>query len=144
MTATTTNNIDTLNLSTGGTLAGPGRAAHGYDTVSCFTGTPTMGSDKFVIAHEGATYRFVDQTNLDTFTANPGKYVPAFGGFCAFGVSVGKKFDGDPVFSKVVNGKLYFNLNGDIQQAWLADIDGAIDKANANWRDIASKAVGSL
>jgi YHS domain-containing protein len=144
MNTSTTIAADTINLSTGSTLVGPGRAAHGYDTVSFFSGKPVMGSDKFIIAHEGATYRFADQANLDLFSANPEAYLPAFGGFCAFGVSVGKKFDGDPAFSKIVSGKLYFNLNGDIQQTWLGDVGGNIEKAIAQWRDIAPRAAATL
>jgi hypothetical protein len=70
--------------------------------------------------------------------------VPAYGGFCAYGVAVGKKFDGDPRFWKVVDGRLYLNLNGDIQAKWTEDIPGNIVEANANWAEIRSVAVGDL
>ena len=135
---------DELNVSTGATLVGPGRAAHGYDVVSFFSGQPVMGTDKFAVAHEGGTYRFATEANLSAFNANPDRYLPAYGGYCAFGTSVGKKFDGDPAFWKVVNDKLYFNLNGDIQATWFKDIPGNIVKADANWRRIKSAPVSSL
>jgi predicted pyridoxine 5'-phosphate oxidase superfamily flavin-nucleotide-binding protein len=77
------------------------------------------------------TYRFVSQANLDAFKANPAKYEPAYGGFCAYGAALGKKFDGDPRYWKIVDGRLYLNLNGDIQTEWSKDISGT--KADTNW-----------
>lgn len=136
--------IEEQNTSRGATLAGPGLAAHGYDVVSFFSGQPVVGTDAFAIAHNGATYRFASQANLDTFKAEPSKYEPAFGGYCAYGVALGKKFDGDPRFWKVVDGKLYLNLNGDIQTKWSEDVAGNIKKADTNWGKIKSVAVDKL
>ncbi|MBX9900253.1 MAG: YHS domain protein [Burkholderiaceae bacterium] len=144
MTTSTNAGFDTLNISKGGTLAGPGRAAHGYDVVSLFTNTKLVGSDAFAIAHEGATYRFASEENLRAFEASPGKYMPQFGGFCAFGVTISKKLDGDPLFSKVVDGKLYFNLNADILAAFEGDVAGNIAKAEGIWTTIQSTAVSAL
>ena len=59
-------------------------------------------------------------------------------------MAVGKKFDGDPRFWKVVDGRLYLNLNGDIQATWLEDIPGHIVEADENWTEIRSVAVGEL
>ena len=126
-----------VNVAPGKTLLGPGVAVHGYDTVAYFTqGKPTLGSAKFSKVHNNATYRFANAENLKTFEANPDKYVPAYGGFCAFGVSVGAKFDGDPRLWKIVDGKLYLNLNEEIQKTWLEDIPGNITKANEAWKRI--------
>lgn len=136
--------VDEQNVSRGATLAGPGLAAHGYDVLSFHNGQPALGSDKFAIAHDGATYRFVSQANLDAFKANPARYEPAFGGYCAFGAALGKKFDGDPRYYKVVDGKLYLNLNSDIQAKWNEDVEGNLKKANANWVKIKSTAVDKL
>jgi len=136
---------DELNVAKGATLAGPGLAARGYDVVSYFTdGKPALGSDKYAIAVDGATYRFASQDHLDKFKADPGKYQPGFGGFCAYGAALGKKFDGDPNLWKIVDGKLYFNLNQDIVAEWNKDIPGNIEKANENWKKIESSAVGDL
>jgi YHS domain-containing protein len=117
-----------------------GLAVHGFDVVAYFNGgKPAQGKAKFAVVHKDATYRFVSQANLDAFKANPDKYEPAYGGYCAYGVSVGAKFDGDPRYWKIVGGKLYLNLDADIQKAWLEDVPGAIKKAEANWPDLASK-----
>jgi YHS domain-containing protein len=137
--------VDEVNLSTGATVPGPGVAVHGHDVVAYFTdATPTLGSAEFSAVYQDATYRFASEENLDAFEADPAKYVPAYGGFCAYGVAVGKKFDGDPRFWKVVDGRLFLNLNGDIQAKWTEDIPGNIVEANVNWAEIRSVAVGDL
>lgn len=135
---------DEQNTSRGATLAGPGLAAHGYDVVSFFGGQPVVGTDKFALAHNGATYRFASQSNLDAFKADPSKYEPAFGGYCAYGAALSKKFDGDPRFWKIVDGRLYLNLNGDIQAKWSEDVSGNIKKAEINWAKIKSVPVDKL
>jgi YHS domain-containing protein len=69
-------------------------AVQGYDVVSYQTGKrPIRGNGNFVTTHEGATYQFSSKANLEIFEDNPNKYIPAYGGYCAFGVSVGKKFE---------------------------------------------------
>jgi hypothetical protein len=72
-------------------------------------------------------------SSLQAFKAHPERYVPQYGGFCAFGVSVGAKFDGDPQLWKIVDGKLYLNLNPDIQEQWEKDIPSHIGKADKHW-----------
>jgi hypothetical protein len=137
--------VDEINVSKGATLAGPGLAAHGYDVVAFFAdGKSSFGSDANAVAHSGGTYRFASKANLDAFKANPAKYQPAYGGFCAYGAALGKKFDGDPRFWKIVDGKLYFNLNGEIQAEWSKDVAGYIAKADVNWGRIHGVAVDKL
>ena len=118
---------------------------HGHDVVAYFTGgAPRLGTAAFAHVFDGATYRFASQANLDAFKADPAKYAPAYGGFCAYGVEVGKKFDGDPRFWEVVDGRLYLNLNRDSQAKWLEDVPGNLTDANANWAAIRSVAVADL
>ena len=145
LTRTVAASTDELNVSTGGTLSGPGLAAHGYDVAAYFTnGSPALGSDKFAVAHKGGTYRFANQANLDAFKASPDKYLPAYGGFCAYGTALGKKLDGDPRVWKIVDGKLYLNLNADIAAVWGKDIPSNIAKADGNWRRVRGIAVAKL
>jgi len=115
-------------------------AVSGYDVVSYQTEKrPIRGNGHYVAVHEGATYIFANQENLDTFKADPDRYVPAYGGYCAFGVSVGKKFVGDPEVWRVVNNRLYLNLDANIQDDWLKDVPGRIETADANWKKIRDK-----
>lgn len=120
-------------------------AVHGYDLVSYHqNGKPLEGLGTHASVVDGATYLFINQENKETFEKNPHKYLPAFGGYCAYGVAVGKKFDGDPNTWEIVDGKLYLNLNKDIQKLWYKDISGHIQKAEKNWVQIKNKAASEL
>ena len=136
---------ESTSASNGLTLAGGPLAIHGYDAVAYFTtGEPRRGLAKYSAKHAGVAYRFASKENLKTFKRDPEKYAPQFGGFCAYGVSVGKKFDGDPEVFKVVDGKLYFNLNPDIKATWEKDVPGNIAKAGRQWREIHDKPASAL
>ncbi len=117
----------------------------GYDPVAYFTeGKPMKGSGYHVADYQGVTYAFASKDHKQLFEDNPEKYVPAYGGYCAYGVAVGKKFVSDPEAWKVVNGTLYLNLDKDIQSKWLKDIPGYIKKSEANWKGIKDKAPSDL
>jgi len=120
-------------------------AVQGYDVVSYQNGKrPIRGNGHFVAVYDGATYQFSSADNQALFEENPEKYVPAYGGYCAFGASVGKKFVGDPEVWRIVDGKLYLNLDTRIQAEWLQDVPGRIKSADANWRNIEDKDPASL
>lgn len=114
-------------------------AIQGYDPVAYFTNEkPTKGNSDFTATHKNAIYHFSSEQNRDLFRASPAKYAPQFGGFCAFGVTKGRKFDTDPTAWRVVDGKLYLNLNKDVQKVWLEDVPGYITNANQTWPTIKS------
>lgn len=120
-------------------------AVQGYDVVTYHTDKrPLRGNGNFVAVHDGATYQFSSKENMETFKSNPAKYVPAYNGYCAFGVSVGKKFIGDPEVWRVIDGKTYLNLDAGIQNEWLKDVPGRIQTANGNWKKIKNKNPASL
>jgi YHS domain-containing protein len=117
----------------------------GYDPVAYFTdGKPVRGSGYQVTVFKGITYAFASEEHKKMFEANPEKYVPVYGGFCAYGVAVGKKFVADPEVWKIVDGKLYLNLDRDIQRTWNKDVPGYIKKADNNWMKIKNKAASDL
>lgn len=117
----------------------------GYDLVAYQTmGKAIRGNGHNVADHGGVSYQFATAENREAFEANPAKYLPAYGGYCAFGASVGKKFNGDPEVWKVVDGKLYLNLDPSIQKKWNEDIPGNISKADANWVKIKDTAASDL
>lgn len=122
-----------------------GVALRGYDPVSYFSGAaPQKGKAGLSATHEGATYHFASQAQRDKFAADPGRYAPQFGGFCAMGAALGKKLDVDPLAYKVVNGKLYLNVNKDVQKRWLDDVPGHIATAEKNWPGLKNKAPKGL
>ncbi|MCR9072251.1 MAG: YHS domain-containing protein [Alphaproteobacteria bacterium] len=109
-------------------------AVDGYDPVAFFTeGKPVEGSSAFETRYEGATWRFASAANRDAFIADPAKYAPQYGGYCAWAVSQGYTAKGDPQHWRVVDGRLYLNYNADVQQRWEKDIPGFIQAANGNW-----------
>jgi YHS domain-containing protein len=117
----------------------------GYDVVSYQTGEkPVRGNGNHLTVHEGVTYLFQTKENQKAFDRNPAKYVPAFGGYCAFGVSVGKKFHGDPDVWEVVDGRLYLNLDNKIKGLWMKDVEGNLAKASKTWPGIEHVAAKDL
>ncbi|MGH0031372.1 MAG: YHS domain-containing (seleno)protein, partial [Myxococcota bacterium] len=87
-------------------------ALQGYDVVSYFQGEkPLPGNGNHVATHDGVTYLFVNEANRSAFQADPERFVPAYGGYCAYGVAVGKKFVGDPNVWEIVDDRLYLNLD---------------------------------
>jgi len=117
----------------------------GYDVVSYQNAKkPLRGNGNYVAVHDGVNYLFANADNQKTFEANPAKYVPAYGGYCAFGASVGKKFIGDPEVWRIVDGKLYLNLDTGIQVQWLKDVPGRIKTADAKWSKIKNTPASEL
>ncbi len=117
-----------------------GLAVHGYDPVAYFTDSkPVKGTAERSYAVDGATYLFANDENLAAFKADPAKYAPQYGGFCAYGVAQGFKPDVDPAAYKVVDGKLYLNLSPDVRSRWVKDIPGYIESANQNWKTLSSQ-----
>jgi YHS domain-containing protein len=111
-----------------------GLAIKGYDPVSYFTtGKPTPGLTQFSTTYNGATYRFASAVNRDRFLAAPEKFVPQYGGYCAYAISLNKIADIDPDEWAIVNDKLYMNNGFLAQSLWSLDKSGNIVRGNQNW-----------
>jgi YHS domain-containing protein len=117
-----------------GTQKPSAAAVDGYDLVSFFKGdgAADLGNARFVVMHEGKSYRFMSQSNADAFKANPTAYLPQYGGHCAWAAAQGYVAPGYPQFGTVVKGKLYFNYNAKVQADWSKDVVGFIAKADSN------------
>ncbi|HEX2112854.1 MAG TPA: YHS domain-containing (seleno)protein [Alphaproteobacteria bacterium] len=115
-----------------------GLGAKGYDVVAYFTdGKAVMGSPQFTHEHGGVNWQFASAEHRDMFKADPSKYVPQYGGYCAYGIAVGGLYDVQPDKAwSVVDGKLYLNKDPSVKQTWLKDVPGNISKAEANWPKI--------
>lgn len=119
--------------------------AGGYDLTTYFSSEkPARGNGHHVAVHDGVTYLFTSDENKKKFERSPEKFLPVYGGYCAYGASLGKKFAADPDVYDVVDGKLYFNLDSKIRGIWSKDIAGYINKANAQWKGIERKNPGDL
>ena len=107
-------------------------------------GRPVPGRSNLEMEYKGGKYLLASPANRDAFKANPEKYLPQYGGYCAFGVAMGKKFDIDPESWRIVDGKLYFNLNPTILKKWSSDTKGYIPKSEEYWPQIREKAASEL
>ena len=117
-----------------------GIAVDGYDPVAFFTEKkPTNGDPSISTTYKGAKYFFVSKAHKAEFEADPDKYVPQFGGYCAYGVAVGALFPVDINTWQVRNGKLYLNLNPEILKLFNKDFEGFVVKAEKNWPELVKK-----
>ena len=117
-----------------------GVALHGFDPVAYFTQNKAVkGEAKLTVQYNGLTYEFASKEDQATFQANPAKYVPQYGGFCAFAVSKGVKADIDPHAFAINDGKLYVNYSEKALQAYQGDVKGNTENADHNWPDVAKQ-----
>ena len=113
-----------------------GLAIKGYDPVSYFTtGKPTPGLTQFSTTYKGATYRFMSAENRDRFIAAPEKFLPQYGGYCAYAISLNKIADIDPDQWAIINDKLYLNNGFLAQSLWSLDKSGNIVELSPNFGD---------
>ncbi len=114
-----------------------GIAIGGADPVAYFTmNKSVIGTADYMADWNGVTWRFASAENRDAFKANPTKYAPQFGGYCATGAAFGKKVPVDPTQFKVVDGKLYLNNSAGAAKVFNSDVPGMIAKANKIWTTI--------
>ena len=117
-----------------------GLGLYGYDPVAYFVDAkPVLGSRDLTATFDGATYRFATAAHRDAFQADPRRYLPAYGGFCAYGVASGYKVKIDPEAWRIVEGRLYLNYDKRTQAKWVQDIPGYIAKAEKNWPELRDK-----
>ena len=117
-----------------------GLAVQGYDPVAFFTESkPVKGKMEFKSVHEGATYYFASAEDKALFDKEPAKYEPAFGGFCAYGVSRNKLVEIDPEAFRVVDGRLLLQYSKGVRNDFNKDTQGNLSKAKANWTALSEK-----
>lgn len=111
-----------------------GIAIHGYDPVSYFAdGKAVEGSSDISFEWQGATWRFASAEHRKQFAAEPAKYAPQYGGYCAYAVAKNTTADVEPDAFTIVDGKLYLNYDQKIQDTWRQDPKGYILKADQFW-----------
>ncbi|WP_298466203.1 YHS domain-containing (seleno)protein [uncultured Erythrobacter sp.] len=111
-------------------------AVRGFDVVSYFTGdgVPVEGAEDFTVRYEGFDYRFANEDNAKAFIEEPGKYAPAYGGYCAWAIGAKDALaPGDPEVYEIVDGKLYLNFSEDVKKEWVVDIPGYIASGDVNY-----------
>ncbi len=111
-------------------------AIHGYDTVAYFTeGQAIKGKSEFEYGWGDARWNFASADNRDLFTANPDRYAPQYGGYCALGLSAGEYAAVNPEAWTIVDGKLYLNRSKDFRVEWRKAPAALIGNADYNWEN---------
>ena len=121
---------------------GRGNAAiKGYDAVAYFKqGEAVKGSSEFSYDYKGVTWQFASAENLNDFKASPDNYIPQYGGYCAYAMSLySKKVKIDPKQFTVKDDKLYLNYNAGTSRKFNTDIDNHISQADENWTKVATE-----
>jgi YHS domain-containing protein len=109
-------------------------AIKGFDPVAYFTTSkPQKGKENIAYEWKNATWHFDSEDNKQLFVANPEKYAPQYGGYCAFGWAKGYAVKIEPDAWSIVNEKLYLNYDKSVQTDWDKDRQGYIKKADANF-----------
>lgn len=112
-------------------------AIKGTDPVAYFTESQAVaGNAEFAYEWNDAVWHFASAENRDLFSANPEKYAPKYGGYCAWAASQGYTADIDPEAWTIVDGSLYLNFNAKIQKRWEKDIPGFISQADTKWPSV--------
>lgn len=113
-------------------------AVGGYDVTTFWDETarergPLRGDSDHSTEWMGATWKFTSAENLSRFVADPERFAPEYGGYCAWAAAMGDLAKGDPKHWAIHDGELYLNFNADIQAKWDADREGFIERADAIW-----------
>ena len=117
-----------------------GVAIHGYDRVAFFTDNkPAKGKPEFPARHNGALYYFASKEHRELFKSDPAKYEPAFGGYCAYGLSKGKLVEIDVDAFQIVNGRLLLQYSKGVRDDFNKDTKGNLAKAESNWPGLVEK-----
>ena len=119
-----------------------GLALQGYDAVSYFSGAPLPGKKDYATKFAGATYYFATAGNRDAFLAAPDKYLPAYGGWCATAMALGKKVEISPENYKVTDGRLFLFYKNFISNAigdWNKDEAKNIVSADKHWKEFSGE-----
>ena len=113
---------------------GNGVAIQGYDPVAFFTDSrPLKGNSQFQSEYRGAKYYFVSAEHKVSFDKEPAKYEPQFGGYCAYGASIGRKAPIKIDAWQIVNGRLLMQYDLDIKDKFNRDQQGNLRRADQNW-----------
>jgi YHS domain-containing protein len=115
-----------------------GVALNSYDALSYFTSAPDPipGVKDLSFDYKGSKFYFITSSHLRTFTSDPERYAPQYGGFDAYGVSQGRKVGGHPRVFAVVDGKLYMFSDVESRKNWKKDVAGNVARASEQWSEV--------
>jgi YHS domain-containing protein len=108
-----------------------------FDPVSYFQSEgPKTGNSSLQHIHDGVTYYFTSDTNLQLFKKDPSRYLPQFGGWCSMTLAMGKTTRPTYTNYLIQDGKLYLfertlSVNG--KELWLKSPKLNYENARKNY-----------
>lgn len=121
-------------IAVGPVYATGGVAINGYDPVAYFDeNRPVAGRAELAYEHDGVTWLFSSERRRDRFSADPARYLPQFGGYCAYAVGSGYSARSDPAAFSIVDDKLYLNFDLATRDAWIQNAAALIEAGERNW-----------
>ena len=118
-----------------------GIAIRGVDPVSYADGAPQSGRMDLALLHDGGVFLFASPSNRERFVAEPDRYIPAFGGYCAPCLGDGEKVHADPALFTRIDGRTYLAATPGMHAAFRAAPEDAIARAQATWARMAATPV---
>ena len=121
-----------------------GYAAEGYDVVAYFENKAVEGKKQFELNHNGIVYRFVSQENQESFKQDPEKFIPQYGGYCAYAIATkSEKVSINPKAFEIRDGKLYLfyhTVFANTLEMWLNENPEQLKiQADQNWVNIVNE-----
>jgi len=109
-------------------------ALQGYDPVAFHSQKKALKGNPYITSnHSGYTFLFASEENKNSFEKSAPKYIPAFGGYCAYGLTLGVLFPVETDTWEIIDGQLVLQYNKDIKKMFEEDKEGNIQKARENW-----------
>lgn len=121
-----------------------GLIANGYDVVAYFSNNAEKGNKKFTTTFDGVKFQFASNKNLEIFNKSPQKYIPKYGGYCAYAIGKnGEKISINPKTFEIRDGKLYLFYNSwgtNTFELWQKEgAEKLQEQADKNWRNLKKK-----
>ena len=112
-------------------------AISGYDVVSYFANAAAeKGLPEYTTKWGGQTWHFVTAEHRDMFLKDPLRYIPQYGGHCAYGVAQGYLVRSEPKAWSIKNNKLYLNYSSNVRTIWLAAADDLLKQSKVHWKKL--------
>lgn len=120
-----------------------GYVAEGYDVTEYFNNTAVEGKKEFTVTYDSVKFKFANKKNMESFNANPKKFIPEYGGYCAYAIADnGKKVSINPKTFEIIGGKLYLFYNAwgtNTLELWNTENPKELkNKADLNWKNVSN------
>ncbi len=119
-----------------------GTGLKGFDPVAVFPeggGKALEGKNEYRLDYMGVSYFFASAANLDLFVANPDKYEPTYGGWCAYAMASGSQVDIQPEIFTINGNRAHYFVSTRAKRSFDRDVLDYETRADRNWKTISGE-----